>query len=96
MSVPHRRYLLILSLVFVAEWVLLAIHPFDRKDWALENAMVAAFVLLMIVSYRRLILSRISYALIFVFLCLHEVGAHYTVHDGSVRRLVSGIDRLDV
>jgi putative membrane protein len=29
-------------------------------------------------SYRRFKLSRLSYTLIFLFLCLHEVGAHYT------------------
>jgi len=31
-----------------------------------------------VISYRRLPLSNISYTLIFVFLCLHTVGAHYT------------------
>lgn len=32
----------------------------------------------MALSYKRLVLSRISYTLIFLFLCLHAVGAHYT------------------
>jgi putative membrane protein len=44
----------------------------------LENALVAAFAVLIAVFHRRLLLSRISYTLLFLFLCLHEVGAHYT------------------
>lgn len=36
------------------------------------------FVAVLAASYRRFKLSRLSYTLIFLFLCLHEVGAHYT------------------
>jgi putative membrane protein len=32
----------------------------------------------LVLTYRRFTLSRVSYTLIFVFLCLHTVGAHYT------------------
>jgi putative membrane protein len=78
MSVPHRRYLLILTVLFAIEWTALAVRPLDRHDWLLENAIVAAFVLLLIATHKRLVLSRISYTLIFLFLCLHEIGAHYT------------------
>src|SRR6185436_1663640 len=42
------------------------------------NALVVAAVLFIIWTWRRARLSTISYTLIFVFLCLHEVGAHYT------------------
>jgi putative membrane protein len=56
----------------------LAVDPHDRSDWALENALVFVFVLLIASTYRRFPLSRISYTLIFLFLLLHEIGAHYT------------------
>ncbi|MDH3279822.1 MAG: DUF2238 domain-containing protein [Gammaproteobacteria bacterium] len=59
-------------------WIALAIDPINRADWALENALPLAFVVLIAVSYRWLLLSRISYTLIFLFLCLHTLGAHYT------------------
>ena len=59
-------------------WTALAIDPWYRHDWALENALVVAFLVLIAATYRRLTLSRVSYTLIFLFLCLHEVGAHYT------------------
>ncbi|MCL4316227.1 MAG: DUF2238 domain-containing protein [Gammaproteobacteria bacterium] len=78
MTISHRNYLLILAALFFIEWSLLAISPFDRKDWALENALVVVAVLILALSYRRFLLSRVSYTLIFLFLSLHAVGAHYT------------------
>ncbi len=76
--VSHRRYLLILAIAFAVGWTLLAIHPYDRADWALENALVAVFVLVLVVTHRVFPLSCISYTLVFIFLVLHEIGAHYT------------------
>jgi len=75
---PHLRYALILAAVFLVLWIILAINPIDRQDWTLENALVILFVLILAVSARRFPLSRISYTLMFIYLCLHEVGAHYT------------------
>lgn len=75
---PHHRYALILAGVFLIVWILLAIAPHDRADWALENALAVVCIIYLALTARRLPLSRISYTLIFVFLCLHEVGAHYT------------------
>ena len=37
-----------------------------------------ALVVALALSYRRLVLSRISYTAIFLFLSVHTVGAHYT------------------
>ena len=35
MTISHHRYLLILALLFGAEWIVLAIDPLYRNDWAL-------------------------------------------------------------
>lgn len=78
MAISHHRYLLILSLLFFAVWTALAIDPLNRMDWALENALVLGGVSFVAVTYKHLLLSRISYTFIFIFLCLHEIGAHYT------------------
>ena len=75
---PHKKYFLILSLLFFIEFLLLAISPYDRSGWALENALVLVFIVLMALSYRYFLLSRVSYSLIFLFICLHEVGSHFT------------------
>jgi putative membrane protein len=72
------RYATVLALVFALEWLVLAIRPRYRADWALENALSVAFVVALALSYRRLILSRISCTAIFLFLSVHTIGAHYT------------------
>jgi putative membrane protein len=78
MLVAHRRYFFVLCGIFFAIWIALAVSPNDRADWALENLLVVIFVALLFATYRRLTFSRVSYTLIFLFLCLHSVGAHYT------------------
>ena len=91
MSPSDRRYRLILTLLFAVIWAVLAVAPLDRHDWALENAMVVVFVVAIAASFRFLPLSRVSYTLIFIFLCLHELGAHYTYsevpYDAWIRAL---------
>jgi putative membrane protein len=77
-NVSHKKYLLVLAFLFSVEWILLAIKPFDRKDWALENVLVVIFVAVLALSFKKLTFSRISYTLIFIFLVIHEIGAHYT------------------
>ena len=74
----HKRFVMTLSLLFLVEFVVLAISPHNREDWALENVLVVVFVLFIAWSYRRFPLSGLSYGLIFLFLVLHEIGAHYT------------------
>jgi putative membrane protein len=78
LKLTHRQFLLLLAALLAIEFVILAIEPHDRKDWMLENALVVLFVAAMVATYRKLTLSRISYFLIFVFLSLHLIGAHYT------------------
>ena len=76
--IAHRRFCLILTLLFAAVWILLAIEPHDRSDWALENVLVVAAAFALFLSYKHLLLSRVSYAMIFIFLCLHALGSHWT------------------
>jgi putative membrane protein len=78
MLIPHRHYLLILASIFGLWWIALAVHPLQRNAWMLENALAVAAVVLLTVFHRGLLFSRVSYTMIFVFMCLHQVGAHYT------------------
>lgn len=78
MYASHRKYLLVLAVLFAVIWAALAVSPLFREDWMLENALVVVFAVVLVASWRRFPLSRVSYTLIFLFLCLHEVGAHYT------------------
>jgi putative membrane protein len=76
--IPHRRYLAILAVVFGLWWIVMGIQPHARGTWALENALALVAVALLAAFHRKLLFSRVSYSLIFVFMCLHQVGAHYT------------------
>jgi putative membrane protein len=71
-------YLGTLAGILAVLWIALAFHPFDRSDWWLENALLFAAVVLLVATYRVFPLSRVSYTTIFVFLCLHTIGAHWT------------------
>lgn len=73
----RRNYLLILLTVFSLVVVWAAIAPVDRATWALENALVVAGIPILALTYRKLPLSRVSYTLIAIFLCVHEIGSHY-------------------
>lgn len=74
----YPRYVGTLAALFLLWWIACAIGPHDRAAWLLENALSALAVVILVVTARAFPLSRISYTLIFVFLCLHTLGAHYT------------------
>src|SRR5258705_326169 len=78
MLIRHRQYLVILAVLFGIWWAALAIYPWHRSDWLLENALALAAVAPFALFHRRLLFSRMSYTLIFMFMCLHQLGAHYT------------------
>ncbi len=94
MSLTSGRYPLLLAILFLAYWIVLAIEPRDRADWLLENLLAIVFAAVLVASFKRLPLSGISYTTIFLFLCLHTLGAHYTYaevpYDDWVRALTGG------
>ena len=73
-----KGYPLLLLLVFFLFTGWLAIEPLDRHDWLLENVITVIFIATLLFTYRSFPLSLTSYTLIFLFLLLHEVGAHFT------------------
>lgn len=75
---PAERYPAVLLLAFVAIWTALAIAPWYRQDWLLENVLVFVAVPLLVATSRTLRFSNGAYTCIFVFLVLHAIGAHYT------------------
>lgn len=71
-------YYIFLNLSFLAVWIRAAIDPVYPHDWLLENYLVFAFVPVMIRSWYKFRLSKISYTCIALFMILHVVGSHYT------------------
>jgi len=72
------RYPLWLLLAFAAFWLAMAYKPKYFQNWLLENVLTVLFVAGLVLTRRRFPLSNVSYTLIFVYLCLHTVGAHFT------------------
>lgn len=77
-AVPRDRYAAILAGLLVVVLLLSGVSAYDHGTWLLENAPVALGLAFLWMTYRVMPLSRVSYTLIFVFLCLHETGAHWT------------------
>jgi putative membrane protein len=67
-----------LLLAYVALFVLLAISPYDRKVWLVENIPTVVIVLVLVFAGRYYIFSPLSYILMFAFIVVHTVGGHYT------------------
>ena len=67
-----------LLVVFAGLWIWLGIDPRNRQDWLLENVMLVPVFALLIWGWKHRLFSRVSHILIFLFLSLHVVGAHYT------------------
>ena len=74
----NTRFLMILGVLFGIVFTICAINPHDRADWMLENVLTVLFVIGIAATYKVFPLSKISYTCIFIFLCLHEIGSHYT------------------
>lgn len=77
-AVSHRRYASSLFALFVVVFIALGWAPKYRADWLLENVLVIVLLPWVVITYPRLPLSKISYTALFIFMCLHEIGAHYT------------------
>jgi putative membrane protein len=77
-AVPFRynRLLHILTALFAIVFAASAIHPVMPEDWWAENGLVFLFAGALIGTYKWLPFSDLSYLLIFVYLSLHEWGAH--------------------
>lgn len=74
----RNALLQLLLAAYAGIWIWAAIDPVYRFDWFLENILTILFIVALTMTYRRFPLSDTSYALIFVFMVLHTVGAHYT------------------
>jgi putative membrane protein len=77
----ENRFLHWICAATIAMFAAAAYHPDTIFDFFLENGCVAIGLAFLILTYRKLPLSDLSYLLIFIYLCLHEWGAHYKYSD---------------
>ena len=74
----NRRCFGVLMALFVVLFAVLAVSPREPATWAMENAVAVLFVIGLWVTRRWFRFSRGAYVMMFSFLALHEIGAHYT------------------
>ncbi|MFZ5724360.1 MAG: DUF2238 domain-containing protein [Pseudomonadota bacterium] len=67
-----------LFLVWALVWIVTAIEPLYPQDWLLENMLVAAALPLTVWAWRRKPFTDTACWGLFLFFCLHALGAHYT------------------
>lgn len=72
------KYLLLLLTLYGIEWMALAIDPFNREDWLLENLLPAIALPLLVWLQRRRDMSVLAWTLVYLFMALHTIGSHYT------------------
>jgi putative membrane protein len=77
----ENRFLRWVILAMAAAIAISAYKPERVYDWFLENVLVFSFIAALAFTYKKLPLSDLSYLLLFVFLCVHEWGAHYKYSD---------------
>lgn len=55
-----------------------AVNPYDRATWWAENLPIMMAVAGLVLSWRWFQFSNIAYFLMWLFLCYHTIGGHYT------------------
>lgn len=68
----------VLAAVYVVVWLLAAYQPHDLQAWALEQIGVVLALIVLWRVQRNAPVSNLSLTLIFLFLCAHALGTHYT------------------
>ena len=68
----------ILVVIYILEFIILGIAPFDRATWFAENLPIVLIVLALVLTYRKFQFSNLSYIFMFVLIYLHTIGGHYT------------------
>jgi len=81
LSFRENRFLQWICGALLLAILIAAFRPDEVDDWFMENSVVFVFLGVLAFTYRRLPLSQTSYLLLFVYLALHEWGAHYKYSD---------------
>ena len=74
-----NKFPLIFLIIYLIEFIMLAINPYDRLLWATENFFSFAIVIALIILYTKGVrFSNVAYLLMTIYLCCHTVGGYYT------------------
>ena len=77
-NTPSKRELLVLLAIYLLGFIVLAIRPYDRADWALENFFPISMLVVAVATYPYFKFSRLSYYMLFFYLFVQSYGGHFT------------------
>lgn len=72
-KVPH-----VLLFLYVVLFTALAVNPYDRTVWTIENIPILLIVLILVFTYNKFEFSDTSYILMSFLIYLHTIGGHYS------------------
>lgn len=74
-----KYFPLLLLVIYIIEFVILAINPYDRAVWQTENLTILPVVIILIILYiKNIRFSNTSYFLMSILIFMHTYGGHYT------------------
>jgi putative membrane protein len=85
------KYLHGMLAAFVLFWLWMLIRPYSWYNWWLENALTLVTLAVLGATFRRFRFSRLSYAMILLFLVLHTYGAHYSYNTTPIDKLMHSL-----
>ncbi len=80
-----------LLVIFAAWWLMWAYQPSHFSDWVLESVLTVVFIPILVITRNRFRFSNVSYFLMFLFLCLHTIGSHYTYAEVPYERWTAAL-----
>lgn len=88
------RYPLYLLAAFGLWFIAWALQPKHPSTFFLEHILTFLLMIFLVWNHFRFRLSNLSYTFIFVFLCLHVLGGHYSYSEVPYEQWISGIGSL--
>ena len=78
--IPFKKNALLIACsgLFLIYLISTLIGTPDLANWFLENTLVFIFLIALVITFKKLQFSDLSYLLIFIYLLLHIYGAKYT------------------
>ncbi len=75
MKLKFPHYLLLTYLIL---FIILAINPYDRTTWIVENLPIVLIVLILALIYKKFQFTNTSYVMMAFLIFFHTIGGHYT------------------
>jgi len=75
---PRRILPVVLLALYLVEFSLLAIRPYDRDVWITENIPIVCIAAFLVVTYRWFQFTNLAYLLMSALVFLHTIGGHYS------------------